>query len=120
MSEETTQQPQGSKKDASKGLGIAGLVVGILTLLVSFIPCFGMYAMYIGIVAILLSGIGLYIASKNNSSKGMLIAALIVSILGFAIAYNQYSQLKDLGDSLQDLNEELELQLEEMDLDTIE
>ena len=37
----------------SKGLGITGLVLGIITLLVSFIPCFGLFAIFFGIIAIM-------------------------------------------------------------------
>lgn len=41
--EETTST---TNSKAGKGLGIAGLVLGILAAVVSFVPCLGMYAMF--------------------------------------------------------------------------
>ena len=50
--EETTTT---TNSKAGKGLGIAGLVLGILAAVVSFIPCLGMYAMFPGIIGLVLS-----------------------------------------------------------------
>ena len=72
--------------NAGQGLGIAGLVLGIITLIISFIPCIGVWAILPGIVAIVLSAIGFSQATKANAAKGLVIAALIISIIGTAIA----------------------------------
>ncbi|HEX2936760.1 MAG TPA: DUF4190 domain-containing protein [Bacteroidales bacterium] len=74
------------KSNAGQGLGIAGLVLGIIALIISFIPCLGIWALVPGIVAIVLSFIALSQANKANASKGLIIAALIVSILATIIA----------------------------------
>ena len=79
--------------DLSKGLGIAGLIVGIIALIVSFIPCFGIYAFWIGIIGLLLGGLAFYIANRNYEEKGLAIAALIVSALASIIAYAQYHSI---------------------------
>ena len=84
----------------SKGLGITGLVLGIVTLLVSFIPCFGLFAIFFGVIAISISLIGLVIALKHNHEKGLIIGALITSLLGCGIAYSQYAAMNALGDEL--------------------
>ena len=75
------------KTNAGHGLGVAGLVLGILCLFMAFIPCVGVFAIGPGIVAIILSIVGLIQANKNNGSKGINIAALIVSGLGTIIAF---------------------------------
>ena len=84
------------KSSLVTGLGITGLVAGILTFIVSFIPCFGIYALYIGVIALLISIIGLAIAYNKKASKGILYAALILSLIGVLIAYSQYDALNHL------------------------
>ena len=74
----------------TKGLGITGLVLGILTLLISFIPVLGMFALFFGFIAVAVSLIGFVIALKNNNGKGLIIGAIICSLLGCGIAYSQY------------------------------
>jgi hypothetical protein len=74
------------KTNAGQGLGIAGLVIGIITVFISFIPCIGLLALLPGAVAVVLSGIALNQANRGNGAKGLIIAALVVSIFGTTIA----------------------------------
>ena len=74
------------KTNAGHGLGVAGLVLGILSLFMAFIPCVGVIAIGPGVIAIVLSILGLVQANKNNGAKGINIAALIISGLGTLIA----------------------------------
>lgn len=104
--------------NAGQGLGIAGLVLGIIALIISFIPCLGMYALAPGVIAVILSAIGFSQASKVNAKKGLLTAALIISIIGTSIAGWQFyifrnapSKIEQFGKEFQkaikeDLNEE--------------
>ncbi len=122
------------KSNAGQGLGIAGLILGIIALIISFIPCLGMYALVPGIIGIILAAIGLSQANKSNGAKGLVIAALVLSILGSMIAGYQwyaisrvvssvtgienfmedYSEnIEELSNQLEGLNEELEADLEE-------
>ncbi|QNM84328.1 SH3 domain-containing protein [Polaribacter pectinis] len=80
----------------SKGLGITGLVLGIVTLLVSFIPCFGLFTVFFGIIAIIVSLVGLVIALKHHHEKGLIIGAIICSLLGCGIAYSQYATMNSI------------------------
>jgi uncharacterized membrane protein YccC len=104
--EETTNKTTNSK--AGKGLGIAGLVLGILAAVVSFVPCLGMYAMFPGIIGLVLSIISIVQANKASASKGMAIAGLVCSLVGCAIAGWQYSKisagLEELKDGLEHLD----------------
>jgi len=77
---------ESSRSGSVQVLGISGLVVGIIAFLVSFIPCVGILAIIPGILGIVLSSIGLSIANKESISKGLVVAALIISILATCIA----------------------------------
>ena len=93
---------------AGKGLGIAGLVLGILAAVVSFVPCLGMYAMFPGIIGLVLSIISIIQANKAGAAKGMAIAGLVCSLVGIAIAGWQYSKLKAVGEELKESLENLD------------
>ena len=67
-------------------LGIGGLTIGTIALFVSFIPCIGVFAAAPGVLAIILSAVGLFIASKKNGMRSLLIVALIISIVSVLIA----------------------------------
>jgi hypothetical protein len=61
------------------GLGIAGLVLGIVAVMLAVIPFIGLMALIPGIAGMILSIIGLVQASKSNSPKGLILAGLIIS-----------------------------------------
>ena len=80
------------KTSAGQGLGIAGFILGIISLIVALIPCIGMLALILSITGIVLSAIALSQATKNNGPKGLIMAALSISILStlFAVSYNAF------------------------------
>jgi len=77
------------KSTAGQGFGIAGLILGIIAFIFAFIPCFGWVALIPGIIAIALSIVALSQANKANGAKGLIIAALVVSIFGTSVAVLQ-------------------------------
>ncbi len=111
-------------KNSSQGLGIAGLVLGIIALIISFIPCLGMWAILPGIVAITLSAIGYAQANKINAPKGIIIAALVISILGSAIAGWQLYMLKNAAPHIEKFGKEfqkaIEKELDDEDMEELE
>jgi hypothetical protein len=74
------------KSTAGQGLGVAGFVIGIVALILSFIPCLGMYALVPGIIALIFSVIAFSQASSANAARGLIISALIISVLATSIA----------------------------------
>lgn len=111
-------------KNAGQGLGIAGLVLGIIALIISFIPCLGMYALVPGIIAVILSALGFSQASKANAKKGLIIAALVISIIGTAIAAWQYYIFRNAPAKIEEIGKEfqraLEEELDDEDLETLQ
>jgi hypothetical protein len=67
-------------------MGIIGIVLGILSLIVAFIPCVGIVAFFPGVLAIVFSIISIVQASNGNGKKGLGIAALVISIVSVVIA----------------------------------
>ncbi|OMP29944.1 SH3 domain-containing protein [Mangrovimonas sp. DI 80] len=104
------------KKNESltNGLAITGLVLGILALVVSFIPCFGVYAILIGVIGLIVSLITFILASKNNYPKGLIIAALLTSLLSCSIAYWQKIRMQD---AIEDFKNDLDKSTEQLQKD---
>lgn len=82
---ENTTQPTPPASNG-RGLGTAGLVVGIIALLFSFIPCLGLWAIVPAIVGIVLSAISMKQAGRVGAPKGMATAGLVCAIVAAAIA----------------------------------
>ena len=79
---------------AGQGLGVAGFVLGVIALILSFIPCLGMYAIIPGVIAIIFSAVAFTQAASADAPRGLIIAALIISILGTSIAIFQLSSIR--------------------------
>jgi hypothetical protein len=115
--EETTTTTTNSK--AGKGLGVAGLVLGISAAVISFVPCLGMYAIIPGVIGLVLSVISIIQANKAGAAKGMAIAGLVCSIVGIAIAGWQYSKLKAVGEELKETIENLDTAKLRMEMEKV-
>lgn len=78
---------------AGKNLGVAALVIGIVSALFSFIPCLGMWAFIPAVVGIILAVISMKQAGPTGE-KGMAIGGLITSIIALLIsAYWLYAAM---------------------------
>ncbi len=80
------QNTNTTNPNAGKSLGIAGLIVGIVSVLFSVIPCLGMWAIIPAIVGIVISAISMSQAGKAGAPKGMAIGGLICSIIALLVA----------------------------------
>ncbi len=72
-----------------QNLGIAALIVAIITFVLAVIPCVGLIAIIPGIIAIILASVGLSQAARSNSPRGVLIAGLIIGIIAVLISFSQ-------------------------------
>lgn len=83
---EDDERPRGSRAKTMSTLGLLSLLGGIMSLLLSFIPCIGVFSILGGLLGILLGGIGLRTAGASNQGKGLPIAGMIVNAASMAIA----------------------------------
>ena len=77
------------KTSAGQGLGVAGLVIGILAVILALIPCIGWIAIIPGVIALALTLVAFSQANKGNGSKGVIIGALVISIIATSIGLIQ-------------------------------
>ena len=75
---------------AGQGFGVAGFVIGLIALIISFIPCLGLYAFVPGIIALIFSIVALTQANRASASRGLIIAALVISSVATVIASWQF------------------------------
>ncbi len=69
------------------GLAIAGLVLGILALIVSFIPIVNVIVWPLAILGLIFGGVGLAKSKKAGKGKGASITALVTSILSIVLFF---------------------------------
>ncbi|HLP73917.1 MAG TPA: hypothetical protein VK155_13510 [Bacteroidales bacterium] len=77
------------RNNSGQNLGIAALVVAIITFVLAVIPCVGLIAIIPGIIAIVLASVSLSQASRNNSPKGINIAGLVIAVIATMISFSQ-------------------------------
>jgi predicted PurR-regulated permease PerM len=77
-----------NQQNNGQGFGVASLVIGLVAFLLSFIPCIGIIAVFIGTAAIVFGAVSIAKANSASGSKGLGIAgvslgtvALVVSLL---------------------------------------
>ncbi|MDR0908169.1 MAG: hypothetical protein LBM77_00230 [Spirochaetaceae bacterium] len=67
-------------------MGIAGLVLGILSAIGGWIPVLNYFAWAFGIIGIILSALGRKKAKAASESTGVATAGLVLSIIGLVIS----------------------------------
>jgi hypothetical protein len=96
--------PQPPVQRPSNGLGTSGFIVGLIGLVLSFIPLIGVVAWPLVILGIILSSVGIAKAAKGRATnKGLAITGLVVSIIGLVICIVWAVIVKDAVD---EVNEE--------------
>mgnify|MGYP006275698743 CR=1 FL=1 len=126
------------KTNTGQGLGIAGLVLGIISIPLAIMGCTFVIALLFGAVGIVLSAIGLSQAKQANGAKGITTAGLVVSIIGSVIAILWFlflgafiqdamdnkgkwlDKLEKLEEVSKDLNEDLDKQVNNEDMKELE
>lgn len=93
---------------------VAALVLGIVGLVLSLVPCLGMYAMPLTVLAIVMGVLG----RKKPTGKGMALAGMICGIIGTLIAgwwIYAYLTVKDAAKDAEDqLKQELKKEADKL------
>ena len=94
---------------------VAALVLGIVGLLLSLVPCLGMWALPLTLLAIIFGALGLKKEEgKEKKGKGMAIAGLICGIIGSLIASWWIYAIFALKGELNDPNSEFNQGVQQM------
>ena len=67
-------------------MGVASLVLGILALVIAWVPCVGVYALVFSILGVILGLCGMSAAKKTGQGKGISIAGFVCNAVATAIA----------------------------------
>jgi uncharacterized membrane protein YgaE (UPF0421/DUF939 family) len=126
------------KTNSGQGLGIAGLVLGIISIPLAVMGCTFIVALLFGAVGIVLSAIGLSQAKQENGARGITTAGLVVSMVGSVIAILWFlflgatiqdvmdhkgkwlDKLNKLEEVSRDLEHDLEEEIDEGDMKELE
>jgi hypothetical protein len=80
------QAPYGGASQPQNGLGVAGFVLGVVGLVLSFIPLIGVIAWPLVIIGVVLSGVGISKAQRGEANNmGLAVAGLATSIVGLVM-----------------------------------
>jgi len=94
------------QKKAS-GLSVGGMVVGIISLLFSFVPCIGMLGGVLAVVGLVLSIIGYRADKKSGGPTAMGIVGMVLSGIAIAVAFAWGALIAKAGN---DMNEPFEVE----------
>jgi len=84
----------------SNTLAIIGLILGIIAILFSFIPCLGTLAFLPGVVGLILGVIAFLKAKDNGHPQGMSIAVIVISIIACAISAFQMFTIGNIASNM--------------------
>lgn len=86
MTQYAPNPPQQTAQKPSNGLGLTGFIIGLIGLVISFIPLVGVVAWPLVILGIIFSSIGLSKAVKGKATnKGIAITGLVLSLVGLLV-----------------------------------
>jgi hypothetical protein len=90
-----------------KGLGMAGMIIGIVALVWSIIPLLGAGAWWLALVGLILSIVAFFMAKNGgNPKRGAMLAGIIMNVVAIALAafwiYKIASTMMDMKDGMED------------------
>lgn len=100
---------QNAPSTKGKGLGMAGMIIGIVALVWACIPYVGAAAWWMALVGLILSVVAFFMAKNGgNTKRGGIVAGIILNVvaLGLAImwAYMLVSAVSDGLEGLENLD----------------
>jgi hypothetical protein len=77
--------PPRRRRQEALGLGLAAFILGLIGIVLAFIPCIGVFSFPLSGLAILLGFIGLFV-SASKAGRGLAIAGLATGVAAVAVA----------------------------------
>lgn len=105
--------------NSGQGLGVAALIVGIISFVVALIPCVGFFALFTSLIAIVLGAIGLSVASRDNSPKGLMLGGLIIGVVALFISIAQVVFIASFADKAGFIEDKIEEVFDEFGSDVL-
>ena len=99
-------------------MGIAALVLGIVSIIIAFVPFCGIIAFLPALVGLILGIIDLVIKSKQNQNKGTSIAGVILSSIAIVImvfwffVFGMALNSDDLQREFKNFNDEIQQEID--------
>ena len=106
-----------NNKNPGHGMGVAALIMGIISVVVAFIPCLGLLAFFTAIVAIVLGAIGISQASCSETPKGLAIGGLVTGALALLISIAQVVFFAGFSRNFDFIGERIEEAIEDVESD---
>lgn len=102
--EETNNTATSTK---GKGLGVAGMVIGIVAVIWAIIPLLGAGAWWLAVVGLVLSIVGFVMAKNgNNPNRGMMMAGIILGVVATALSFYRVYQVAEAVKALEGIGQE--------------
>ncbi len=90
MEEQTTQVAEQPVEKGKNGLGLAGFIIALVGLILSWIPIVNIVAAILLTVSFVLALIGLITGIVKKKKLGLAIAGLIITFVGYTLFYSVY------------------------------
>lgn len=89
---DAVDQTNNQQKLPTSGLAIAGLVLGIVAIVISWVPIINNFAFFFALIGLIFAIIGLVGALRGKKGgKGMAIAAVVVNVVSIAVVLGTQS-----------------------------
>ncbi|WP_026924054.1 DUF4190 domain-containing protein [Glycomyces arizonensis] len=85
-----TPDPAAHEQKRSNGFAVTALVLGIIALVLAFIPIVNIVSFFLAALAIIFGIIGLVASGRRHSGKGMSITGIVLGVVALAVAILMY------------------------------
>ncbi len=85
MSEINTTSPSAVTPSGSNGLATTALILGIIGVILSWIPIVNVVGLILDITAVILGAIGMVKAKKSGKGKAVAIIGIILGVIGIGM-----------------------------------